>query len=65
MRNATYLKRYEFENYRVIGICIRFKIHDSGSCVSQSYKNLEEAEQFLEKFVTKTLGISYENRTEL
>lgn len=65
MRTVNYLKEYQFEHSRIIGISSRFQIYDGGFCVSNKYKTLDEAEESLKKFVIRTLGVDYESKIQL
>ena len=65
MKKVSYLKKYDFEQRRIIGISSRFQIYDEGNCVSNPYKTLMEAESALKEYVLKTLGMRYSTRIEL
>lgn len=65
MNKPTYLKLYEFDTYRIIGISSRLQIYDNGSCVSNKYENLQSAEEALKKFVEKTLGLDFSSKIEI
>lgn len=60
-----YLREYQFNDTRIVGISYMFQIYDEGFCVSNKYKNLDEAEENLKKFIIKTLGMDYESKIQL
>lgn len=65
MTNFRYLKLYQFNRCRTIGISTRNQIIDEGFCVSNPYKSLAETEEALKKFVSKVLAMDYEDKIEL